>query len=358
MSMDLDAMRERWQESGRRAEAALGFDAGAVRGALAARTQRAFRWHSGFLAVGIAIGAAVSAMLLVFLAHHLADWPYALMSAGLLALAGAELVVDLRQYFALRALAPDAPLLQVRDTLAVLRGRRATMAKWIALTALLLWWPALLVAFRALSGVDALRFVPASVVWVNLALGLAAIPLGLWLSSWLARRYGATSGYRRLQVAAGGESWKRAEDAFAAHERFERELADGTLAPDPAPVALPPELAKPLRALRVRLDLGIGVYAALIVATGVFNAMHGGQSWPIVGGVLVNLLWVSQLVGSILHRRAAMPPAPGVSLAGWREALRGVVGGRERVLVSARLADAFALGALRTTFWLFELAKE
>jgi hypothetical protein len=349
MNMDLDAMRDRWQESGRRAEAALGFDPAVLRAALSARTQRAFRWHSGFLGVGIAVGAAVSALLLAFLLRHLADWRYALMSGSLLALVGAELVVDLRQFLALRTLAPDAPLLQVRATLDQLRARRATMAKWIALTALLLWWPALLVAFKALTGVDALRFVPESVVWVNLALGLVAIPLGLLLSSWLSRRYGASAGYRRLQVEAGGESWKRAEDAFAAREEFEARLADGTLGLDPAPLELPAELALPLRALRLRLNLGIGLYAALIVATGVFNAMHGGQLWPIVGGVLVNLLWVTQMVGSILHRRAAAAPAPGVSLARWREGLRGVVAGRERVLLSAALADLLALGALSRT---------
>ncbi len=346
MSMDLDSLRGAWQDSGRRAEAAIGFDPEAMRAALSLRTQRAFRWHSGWLVAGLVVGAGTAALLLVFLLRHLDDWRYALMSAALLALALAEFVVDLRQWRALRALSPHAPLLSVRATLDSLRARRATMAKWIALTALLLWWPALLVALKALSGVDALRFVPASVVWVNFALGVVAIPLGLALSSWLSKRYGASAGYRRLQVEAGGDSWKRAEDAFAAREDFEAKLADGTLAPDPAPVALPAEIAGRLRALRRRLDLGIGLYAALIVATGVFNALHGGQSWPIVGGVLVNLLWVSQLVGSILHRRAAMAPAPGVSLAGWRDGLLAVVAGRERVLRSSRLADAFALGAL------------
>jgi len=346
MNMDLDAMRDRWQESGRRAEAALGFDPSAMRAALAARTQRAFRWHSGWLLGGIVVGGLVGAALASFLLSHLGDWRYALMSLGLLALVAAEFVVDVRQFLALRALPPDAPLLEVRATLDVLRARRATMAKWIALTALLLWWPALLVALKALTGVDALRFIPASVVWVNFALGAAAIPVGLALSSWLSRRYGSSAGYRRLQVEAGGDSWKRAEDAFAAREDFESRLADGTLAADPAPVELPAEVAVPLRALRTRLNLSIALYSALVVATGVFNALHGGQLWPIVGGVLVNLLWVSQLVGSILHRRAAMAPAPGLSLAGWRAGLLGVVAGRERVLLFGSLANLFPLGPL------------
>jgi hypothetical protein len=349
MSMDLDAMRGRWQESNQRAEAAIAFDAGAMRAALAARTRRAFRWHSLWLLGGIAVGALATALLLAFALRHLGDWRYAAMSAGLLALVVAELVVDLRQFLGLRALAPDAPLLAVRDRLDALRARRAAMAKWIALTALLLWWPALLVLFKALTGVDALRFVPASVVWVNLAIGLAAIPVGLALSAWLSRRYGASAAWRRLQVEAGGASWKQAEEAFAAREDFEAKLAEGRLAADAAPVALPPELAAPVRALRRRIGSGIAVYAVLIVATGVFNAMHGGQAGAIVAGVLVNLLWVSQLVGSILHWRAAMAPLPGVSLSAWRDALLGVVAGRERALLSAALADLLAVGALRAS---------
>jgi hypothetical protein len=349
MTADFDSLRGRWQDSGKRAEAAIGFDAPALRAALAARGTRALRWHAGFLGVGVAVGGALAAALGVFVLHHIGDWRYALMSCALLALVLAELVVDLRQFVALRALDVGAPLMVLRSTMDELRARRATMAKWIAVTALLLWWPALLVAFKALAGVDALRFVPASVVWVNLAVGVAAIPIGLALSSWLSRRYGATAGYRRLQLEAGGESFKRAEDALAAREDLEAKLADGTLAPDAAPVELPATLRSPLRSLRTRIDLGIGAYALLIVATGVFNAMHGGQPWPLVGGVLLNLLWVSQLVGSILHRRAADSPAPGVSLASWRDGLLAVASGRERALRSSALANALAFGALRAS---------
>ena len=164
MNSDFDSLRGRWQDSGKRAEAALAFDAAALRAALAARSTRAFRWHSRFLLAGIGVGAGAIALLGAFLWQHLGDWRYALMSAALLALVGAEFVVDLRQFLALRSLDLGAPLLSVRTTVEALRARRATMAKWIALTSLLLWWPALLVAFKALAGVDALRFVPASVV--------------------------------------------------------------------------------------------------------------------------------------------------------------------------------------------------
>jgi hypothetical protein len=121
---------------------------------------------------------------------------------------------------------------------------------------------------------------------------------------------------------------------------------------------LPAALAAPLRALRLRLDFGIGVYAALIAVTGIFNAMHGRQWGWIAGGVAVNLLWVSQLVGSILHRRAAAAPAPGTSLRDWREGLAAIARGRRRVLLSRRAADVFALGALSATDRMFEAAGE
>lgn len=354
MSMDLDSLRGRWQESGRRADAALKLDAEAMRAALQARTHKAFRRHSGWLLAGLVGSAPVLAALLVFFLRHLGDWRYALMSGGLLALVGAEFVVDLRQFFALRKLSLDAPVLAVRAVLDGLRARRVTMTKWIALTALLLWWPALLVAFKALTGVDALRFLHASVIWANLGLGLAAIPFGLWLSSWLSRRYGASPGYRRLQSEAAGASWLRAEDAFAAREDFETRAAEGRLEADLPAVELPLAWQAPLRALRRRLACAIGLYASLMLATGVFNAMHGGQAAYITAGVLANALWLSQLIGAILHRRAAMAPAPGVSLPSWREALASVARGRERILLSKTLANAFSLDALAATRRLLE----
>ncbi|MEO8161902.1 MAG: hypothetical protein ABI588_10830 [Arenimonas sp.] len=328
--MDLDSMRGRWQDANRRADAAIRMDADAMRAALAMRTRTAFRRHSGWLLAGLVVGAGLIAVLGAFLLRHGGDWRYALMAGALLVLVAAEFVVDLRQWRALSALDFNGPLLQVRGELDTIRSRRLGMVKWIVLSSVLLWWPALLVAFMALTGVDALRFIAPSVIWVNLAFGLGCIPLGLWLMQWLSKRYSARPGFQRFLRDAAGRSWQQAEDAFAAGERFEQAVASGALAPESEAIVLPEVLRVPLRGLRLRLDAGIALYASLLVATGVFNAMHGGQAGYIVAGVALNLVWVANMVASIVHRRAAARPAPGVTLSAWREGLAAVVAGRLR----------------------------
>lgn len=328
--MDLDAMRGRWQDSNRRADAAIRLDAEAMRAALAQRTRKAFRRHSGWLLAGLVVGAALITALGAFLLRHGGDWRYALMTGALLALVLAEFIVDLRQWRALSALDLGSSLLHVRATLDTLRARRLQMAKWIALTAMLLWWPALLVIFMAVTGVDSLRFIAPSVVWVNFALGLACIPLGLWLAAWLSKRYGDRPGFQRFLLETAGRSWQQAEDAFAAGERLEDALAANTWTPEAEAIELPAALAPKVRALRWRLDAGIALYATLLAATGVFNALHGGQAPYIVAGVAMDLFWVANMVASIVHRRAAARPAPGLSLAAWREGLEVVVAGRLR----------------------------
>ncbi len=349
MGMDLDAMRGRWQDANRRADAALQLDIEATRAALAARTHQAFRRNSGWLMAALPLGGAALLALLVFFLRHLGDWPYALMSGALLAVVGAQFIVDLRQWYALSQLDLGAPLLQVRAVLDTLRTRRLRMAKWIALTAVLLWWPVLLVTLKALTGVDVLPKVPASVVWVNFALGLACIPLGMALAAWLSQRYAGSRGFQRFLLEAAGRSWQQAEDAFAASEHFEAAVANESWTPDADPIELPAALAGPVRALRRRLNAGIALYSMLMLATGMFNAMHGGEAAFLVAGIAVHLLWLSQLVGSIVHRRATMRPAAGVLLSAWREGLDGVLAGRLRaarivaVLLPLLLAPALHL---------------
>lgn len=329
--MDLDAMRGRWQAANRRTDAALRLDIDATRKALAARTRTAFGRHSVWLLLSLLGGGLVLAALGAFFVRHFFEWRYALMSGGLLALVGAEFVVDLRQWRALSRLDLGGPLLQVRGTIEALRARRLAMAKWIALSSLLLWWPALLVAFAALTGVDLLSRIPPNVVWLNFALGLAWIPLGWLLFRWLAKRYAGSPGFQRFLVETAGRSWQQAEAAFAAGEQFEQQVASDAWTPDAEAIELPVALERPLRTLRWRLNAGIAVFAALVVGTGFFNAMHGGQAAYLVAGVALNLLWISQMVGSIVHRRAAMRPQPGVSLATWRAGLAAVAAGRLRV---------------------------
>ncbi|MFS8137947.1 MAG: hypothetical protein ACMG50_07475, partial [Thermomonas sp.] len=178
------------------------------------------------------------------------------------------------------------------------------MVKWIFLTAFFLWLPMLLVFMRGVFGVDLLRVLDPSFVWVNQAVTLAIIPLGLGIRHWVTRRFGQSEGYQSFLDDVAGRSWSRAQKAFAARRQFETDMdKQGTtetlrrrsMSPTPA------VLVVPLRALKRRIMLAIMVFAVCVIGTGVFNGLHGGQVPFIVPGVALHLFLVMNLVAAIVH---------------------------------------------------------
>ncbi|MGQ0801121.1 MAG: hypothetical protein ACT4NL_13570 [Pseudomarimonas sp.] len=296
--LDLEALRGRWKESQQPVTAALTLDRAAVAKALAGRTTRAFRRHSFWLLPQIVMAAAALAGLLWFTLNHWQDSIYLLAGAAFTVIAAAELIVDAWQWRVLSTLDFSKPTLMVQDTLARLRARRLAVTKWIMLSSVLLWLPAIAVLLKALTGVDLLRRLDSSVVLINLLIGVLFIPLAILIWRFAMRRFVGDTGMQRFLDEAVGMSWTRAQREWQRQQRSEQTLDDGIdpLAPLPAP------LAAALRGLRLRLLLGCLVCAALILSIGLFNASHGGQWQFLVPGICLNLACVSQLVLRILQR--------------------------------------------------------
>lgn len=335
-TLDLDQLRQRWGAQGRRIDHKLVLDVEAVRAALTGRAVSAFRRHARWLLMALVAGALTLAALAAFIVQQWRDWPWIGVAASLLPLLLAELVVDFRQWRTVQRLDWDAPVLQLRAELDQLRARRLHLAKWIFLLSVLLWLPVVLVLCKGVLGADLLRGLHPSVLWANLALGLAFIPFGVWIGRWLTRRFGGAPGWRRFLDDIAGASWRRASDQFAARERFET-------APDAAadeaieePQRLPPEVAAPIRALRARLLLGILGCALLMLLMGAFNVAHGGVLRFILAGVLTHLSVVAHLVVQIVHRSALGNNVGGV--AQLRDRLAGALKLRQRVATATVVA--------------------
>lgn len=304
-AMDLDAMRGRWKASNREVEQQLHLDVEAMRRALARRTRSAFRRHSVWLLAGIVAEALVVAALLAFMVAERNDWRYLLMSAPLAVLAGAELIVGVRQWLALSRLDFAAPLLQVRALLDVLRARRLRITRWIMLSSVLLWWPALIVLLRGLTGFDLLHVLHPSVITVTIVVGLGFIPVALAVGHLLRRRFEGTPGYQRFLQDAAGRSWSRIEDAVQASLRFEDAVeadhADRLLR---QPAGAPAVVASALGALRRRVMSAILLNATLLLLTGLYNLLYAAQPLFLTAGIALYLAWIPQMVAAILHREA------------------------------------------------------
>jgi hypothetical protein len=302
---DLDALRQRWSQASRRLDDSLTLDVAQLRAALARRSSDAFRSHRHWLLIGLVLDVAAIAALCWFALAHRADALYLLVSLAMLPLALASFVVNSRQYATLAHLDFSAPVMQLRATFDALRVRRLRFLLWVAMTSVLLWWPLVAVVFKGLFGVDLLRALDPSVFGVTIAVGLACMPLVLLVVRWAGRRYRGRRGFDDFLDDLAGHAWRRARGRVEAQANFERELelddADTVLARyiarEPSPA-----IAAARDALRRRLLLLILVNAGLILATGAFNLMHGGQLHFILPGVLLNFAWIAQMVAAILQR--------------------------------------------------------
>lgn len=307
MSPDLDQLRQRWQAAHQAALPQLDLDVARLRTRLLQRSQRAFARHRRWLGAGLLGQIALCALLGAFLYSHAHDAVYRLLASPLLVLAGAQVLVSLRQWQVLRGLDLSAPVVQVRATLDRLRGRQLRITRWILLSSVLLWLPLVLVVFKGLAGVDLLDYLHPSVVYANLGLGVALLLGGDAMLRVLARRWQGQPWLQRWLVEMAGISWQRAEQTFDAQTALDRELeqddAAQVLARYQRRDTLPQRLRAPLRRLQRRLLLAAGFWGAGLVLIGLYNASVGGIVSLIVPGVLLNAWVVVQMVAAIVHRQ-------------------------------------------------------
>lgn len=333
-SLDLDALRAGWNHSQRQLDTSLTLDADTLRAALRRRTGAAFRRHRGWLLASLVAAALTFVALLAFIVAHFDDAVYRLLATPLALLALAELIVDWRQWRALAALDLGAPVLRVQTTLDELRGRLLRLATWVLLSSVLLWLPLILVLVKGLTGTDLLDYLHPSVVYVNLLVGVLFVPIALLVMRWVSWRYRQRPGFERFLDDVAGSSFGKARQHFAAQHEFDRAMDAGGTAPILADHADPQLLAQvrvPLRALERRLLLALIVYLGLMLATGAFNLLHGGQPRYLVPALLLHFTWLAHMVMAILQRnQLAQWRAQCGSLATLRELLDSVIRVRAR----------------------------
>ena len=332
--LDLDALRAGWNTSQRQLDASLTLDAQTLRAALSQRTGAAFRRHRGWLLASLIAAAVTFGALLTFIVLHIDDSIYLLLATPLAMLALAELIVDWRQWRALSQLDLSAPVMQVQAVLDQLRGRILRLAKWVMLSSVLLWLPLLLVLVKGLTGFDLLDHLHPSVLYVNLLIGVLFIPVALGVMKWVARHFRNKSGYERLLDDVAGNSFSQARKQYSTQQRFDQALESGDVPAALADRADPARLAAiqaPLRSLKRRLTLALIVFPGLVLATGAFNVLHGGQARFLLPALLLHFTWLAHMLVAILQRsQLAQWRGEAGSLAELRTVMESIIRVRER----------------------------
>ncbi len=304
-TLDLEKMQGAWRQQNQRIDAALTLDVERLRNQLKQGTASAFKRHLRWLKLESIFGAAALIALLAFVISVRADVVYIAASLPLIALALFAFATDLRHWTVLSKLDLSAPFLQVRSVLENVRTRRLMVAKWIALSACLLWLPLIAVLCKAAFGLDMLRGLHISVVVANAALGLLLIPVGLFVFDWFTKRFADAPAFQRFIENASGTSFSAARASFERQVNFASSLDnnDAQALLTQQQNQWPAHADAPLQQLRRTILFGIFFWASLVFGTAIFNVLHGGNPHALIPGIFLHLFIVMQMVAGIVHRQ-------------------------------------------------------
>jgi hypothetical protein len=222
MDERFDAAFERWAE--RNAE--LGRIVVVDRAALQALTAGAARGPLRWFAAGLWVELVLAILPVVWLGNVAAGavrWPLVFASAVVLDVFAILLLVNVAMQLAtLKGIDYDGPVARVQSAIERLRLLRLRAARGIFVFAVFAWLPLCIVGFGAIFGYDAVAMLDRNWVVVNFVVGVAVIPLAVWLSRIFEARAGSS---RIVRTVLGTISGTNLSAATAALDRV-RAFAD------------------------------------------------------------------------------------------------------------------------------------
>jgi hypothetical protein len=208
--MQISELESRWAELDRKLDS-VAFDVQARVESMAATkstTQRLVRE----VAIGVFVNAAMAGALGLFCFRHLGEWRFLLPALLIDACVITLLIRGIHQWMLLKTTNLGTAVIDAQGRIERLRQSRIQTNKWALALAPLLWTPLLIVALKAMFGVDSYAAFPSTWFVANVAFGLAFIVLTVWVSmrfgdffhdaSWVTRTLEDFSGRTRARSVA------------------------------------------------------------------------------------------------------------------------------------------------------------
>lgn len=221
--MQLDDLKDAWAAHGATLERSLAIDERLLREVLLRKVRFTFVPYLLWRVLELALGVAALSVVLPVVAAHRAEPRYLVVGGALAAFAAG--ITALCAYLLVNGLqlAFDGPVTAIQRDVERLKLAEYHAFKWALLGGVLLWLPALLVPFEALTGVDALARVDLPYLVGNLVVGLVVLALGQAWSRKYVERSDLSPFARRVVDSLTGWSLRRATGHLAELARFERE---------------------------------------------------------------------------------------------------------------------------------------
>ena len=221
--MQLDELRELWAAQGARLERSLALNEQLLRERMHGRIRRAVLPYAAWRGLEAVLGIAFLAAIAPVVAAHASEPRYimiagalALYAAGVTAFSARLVVGSLRLDYGL-------PVTAIQRDVERTRLAEYRALKWAVLGGVLMWLPAALVLFEAVTGIDALARVHFPWLVANVVLGVIVLAIGQALSRKYVERPDLEPWARRLLDALSDRSLRRAASHIEELARFERE---------------------------------------------------------------------------------------------------------------------------------------
>ncbi len=221
--MQLDELREAWAAHGALLERSLAIDERLLREIQMRKVRFALWPFAVWRALEVAIGVAAMLVVLPVLVAHISEPRYLVAGGALAVYAG--WITALCAYLFVRALQLDydGPVVAIQRDVERVKLVEYRAFKWALLGGVVVWLPALLVLFEAVTGVDALARVDLAYLAGNLVFGLVTLAAAQWWSKRYVERTDLSPWGRRVVDALSGKQLQAATEHLAELARFTRE---------------------------------------------------------------------------------------------------------------------------------------
>jgi len=221
--LDLDEMKKQWAEHDRKLDESIRLNRQLLSTTNLKGARSAMQRMAAFLSLEAAVQLAVVVALGSFIYEHIAMVRFALPAAALDVFAIAILIAMIRQIAVGLQIDYDKPIAVIQKQLEDLRVLRIRYIQGIFLAATLAWTPLMIVTLKGFWGLDAYRLFGTAFLVSNLLVGLAIIPLALWLSKRFSDRMGRSPFIQRLMKDLAGYNLNAAAGFLTTLSQFEDE---------------------------------------------------------------------------------------------------------------------------------------
>jgi hypothetical protein len=223
--MDLDEMKQLWNDQDPTLDKALRLNARLVQAPVLRKAKNAMTRLSLLLWMELLINVVCALWMGSFLWDHRSEprffLPAAVLHLGVILL----LSSGVHQLAAIGNLDFGAPIVAIQRRMESLRMQRLRVTQLTLLASPLLWLPLLIVVLKGFFDLDAYAIFSKSWLIANGLFGLAVIPAAIWISRRYAERMAGSPLVQRLLRDMAGYNLNAAAGFLSTLARFEEERA-------------------------------------------------------------------------------------------------------------------------------------